>query len=71
MYRLSRNGLYIDQNVYRENHRSEYKIKFKCPFTKIVMSGKALFIGGGGVDPWNSLKVEHLRAETKKYSKSC
>ena len=61
MYRLSRNDLYVDQNVYRENLRSEQKIKFKCPFTKIARIRKSPFYRG--VDLWNSLKVEHHRAE--------
>ena len=68
MYRLSRNDVYIDHSVHRENLRSESKIKFKYPFTKIVKIRKSPFYRG--VDLWNSLKVEHHRAENKKRFKS-
>ena len=68
MYRLSRNDLYIEHSVYRENLRSEDKIEFKCPFTKIVKIRKSPFYRG--VDLWNSLKVQHHRAENKKRFKT-
>ena len=64
MFRLSKNGMYIDHTVYRENLRSEEKIKFICPFTKIMKIRKSPFYRG--VDLWNSLRVEHHRAENKK-----
>ena len=64
MFRLSKNGMYIDHPVYRENLRSEEKIKFICPFTKIMKIRKSPFYRG--VDLWNSLRIEHHRAENKK-----
>ena len=64
MYRLSKFEKYIDHTTYRENLRSENKIKFLCQFTKIVKIRKSPFYRG--VDLWNSLKVEHHRAEKKK-----
>ena len=68
MYRYSRNEKFIDMNVNRENLRSTNKIKFQCPFTKIVKIRKSPFYRG--VDLWNSLRVEHHRAENKKRFKS-
>ena len=68
MYRLSKMNRYIDNTVYRENLRSEDKIKFNCPFTKISKIRKSPFYRG--VDLWNSLKVEHHRAENKKKFKN-
>ena len=68
MYRYSRIEDYIDSTITRENLRSEKKINFKCPFTKIVKIRKSPFYRG--VDLWNSLKVEHHRAENKKRFKS-
>ena len=68
MYRLSRKSMYIDSTVTRVNLRSENKIKFNCPFTKIVKIRKSPFYRG--VDLWNSLKVQHHRAENKKRFKS-
>ena len=68
MYRLSKVGRYIDHDVHRENLRSENKIKFKCPFTKVAKIRKSPFYRG--VDLWNSLKVEHHRAENKKRFKT-
>ena len=64
MFRLSKNDVYVDHTVYRENLRSKNKIKFNCPFTKIAKIRKSPFYRG--VDLWNSLKVEHHRAENKK-----
>ena len=48
--------------------RSEEKIKFKCPFTKIAQIKKRPFYRG--VDLWNSLKVQHHKAENKKRFKN-
>ena len=64
MYRYSKNEPFIDSTVSRKNLRSENKIKFKCPFTKTSKIRKSPFYRG--VDLWNSLKVEHHRAENKK-----
>ena len=68
MYKYSKNVLYIDKTENRENLRSEGKIKFKCPFTKISKIRSSPFYRG--VDLWNSLKVEHHRAENKKRFKN-
>ena len=68
MYKYSKNALYVDNTVNRENLRSEGKIKFKCPFTKISRIRSSPFYRG--VDLWNSLKVEHHRAENKKRFKT-
>ena len=64
MYRLSKFDRYIDHSVQRANLRSENKTKFKCTFTKITKIRKSPFYRG--VDLWNSLKVEHHKAENKK-----
>ena len=64
MFRLSKNESFIDQEIKRENLRSENKLKFICPFTKIEKIRKSPFYRG--VDLWNTLKVEHHRAENKK-----
>ena len=64
MYRLSKNENYIDYGIRRGNLRSENKIKFICPFTKIVKIRKSPCYRG--VDLWNTLKVQHHRAENKK-----
>ena len=64
MFRLSKYDHYIDHTVYRENLRSENKIKFSCQFTKVAKIRKSPFYRG--VDLWNSLKVQHHRAENKK-----
>ena len=55
---------YIDHTVYRKNLRSENKIKFNCQFTKVAKIRKSPFYRG--VELWNSLKVQHHRAENKK-----
>ena len=68
MYRLSKNEKFIDHSFRRENLRSENKLKFICPFTRIVKIRKSPFYRG--VDLWNSLKVEHHRAENKKRFKT-
>ena len=68
MYRLSRNDRYTDHDARRENLRSANKGHFKCPFTKVVKIRKSPFYRG--VDLWNSLKVEHHRAENKKRFKT-
>ena len=68
MYRLSRNDRYIDHDTRRENLRSANKLRFKCPFTKVVKIRKSPF--HRGVDLWNSLKVEHHRAEYKERFKT-
>ena len=57
-----------NHTVYRENLRSEEKMKFKCPFTKIAKIKKSPFYRG--VDFWNSLKVQHHKAENKKRLKN-
>ena len=44
IFRLSKNGRYTDHTVYRENLRSENKIKFICPFTKNMKIRKSPFI---------------------------
>ena len=64
MFRLSRMDRYIDHSVQRENLRSENKIKFICPFTKIVKIRKSPCYRG--MDLWNTLKVQQHRAENKK-----
>ena len=64
MYRLSRNDRYIDHDIRCENLRSANKLRFKCPFTKVVKIRKSPFYRG--VDLWNSLKVKYHRAENKK-----
>ena len=64
MYRYSKNTRYLNQNVNRENLRSDGKVKFKCTFTKMEKVRKSPFYRG--VDLWNSLKVEHHMAENKK-----
>ena len=65
MYRYSKNEPFIDSTVSQKNLRSENKIKFKCPFIKKTSQiRKSPFYRG--VDLWNSLKVEHHRAENKK-----
>ena len=64
MYRLSKLDRFIDHTVNRENLRSENKIKFSCPFTKISKIRNSPFYRG--VDLWNSLRVQHHRAENKK-----
>ena len=68
MFRLSKIDRYIEHTVYLENLRSEEKIKFKCPFTKIAKIKKSPFYRG--VDLWNSLKVQHHKAENKKRFKT-
>ena len=68
MYRYSRNNKFVDNTVHRENLRSENKINFVCPFTKVTKIRKSPFYRG--VDLWNSLRVEHHRAENKKRFKS-
>ena len=68
MFRLSKIDRYIDHSVHRENLRSENKIKFKCPFTKIAKIRKSPFYRG--VDLCNSLKVQQHRAENKKRFKN-
>ena len=45
MYRLSKNEHFIDNNTKRENLRSENKIKFDCPFTRIAKIRKVHSIG--------------------------
>ena len=64
MYRLNRRGMYIDSIVTRENLRSENRIQFKCPFTKIVKIRKSSFYRG--VDIWNSLKYNTIGLKTRK-----
>ena len=64
MFRLSKTDLYIDHSIYCENLRSEDKIKFNCPFTRVAKIRKSPFYRG--VDLWNSLKVKQHRAENKK-----
>ena len=68
MYKYSRNALYVDNSVNRENLRSEGKIKFNCPFTRKSKIRSSPFYRG--VDLWNSLRVEHHRAENKKRFKN-
>ena len=68
MFRLSKNDLYVDHSVLRENLRSEDKIKFICPFTRVVKIRKSPFYRG--VDLWNSLKVQHHRAANKNKFKN-
>ena len=68
MYRYSRNELFVDTVVNRENLRSANKIKIKCTYTKMANIRKSPFYRG--VDLWNSLKVEHHRAENKKRFKT-
>ena len=68
MYRLCKFDRYIDHSVNRENLRSENKIKFKCAFTKVSKIRKSPFYRG--VDLWNSLKIQHHRAENKKRLKN-
>ena len=68
MFRLSKNERFVYHDVKQENLRSENKIKFICPFTKIEKIRKSPFYRG--VDLWNTLKVEHHRAENKKRFKS-
>ena len=64
MFRLSKNERFIDHENKRENLRSENKVKFVCPVTKIEKIRKSPFYRG--VDLWNTLKVDHHRAENKK-----
>ena len=64
MYRCSKNSMYIDHTVNRENLRSTGKIKFTCPFTKVSKIRNSPFYRG--VDLWNTLRVDHHRAENKK-----
>ena len=64
MYRLSKNERFIDHNTRRENLQSKNKIKFDCLFMRIAKIRKSPFYRG--VDLWNSLKVQHHRAENKK-----
>ena len=68
MYRYSRNNKFVDNTLHRENLRSENKINFVCPFTKVTKIRKSPFYCG--VDLWNSLRVEHHRDENKKRFKS-
>ena len=35
MYRLSKMDRYVDHTMYRENLRSENKVTFLCPFTRM------------------------------------
>ena len=46
------------------SNRSENKIKFKYTFTKISKIRKSPLYSG--VDWWNTLKVQHHKAENKK-----
>ena len=62
MYRYSKNELFIDSTVSRKNLRSENKIKFNSAQTSKIRKSPLY----RGVDLWNSLKVEHHRAENKK-----
>ena len=64
MYKYSKNTL----SVNRENLRSEGKVKFNCPFTRKSKIRASPFYRG--VDLWNSLRVEHHRAENKKRFKN-
>ena len=64
MYRYIRNVLFTDGTKNRENLRSEGKIRFRCIFSKVAKIRNSPFYRG--VDLWNSLKVEHHRAENKK-----
>ena len=68
MYRLSKREMYVDHNVCRENSRSENKIKFVCPFTRVSKNKNSPFYRG--VDLWNTLTVEQHRAESKKKFKN-
>ena len=64
MYMFSKREYCIDSNVKRSILRSEKKIKFVCPFTRVSKIRKSPFYRG--VDLWNKLRVEHPRAENKK-----
>ena len=64
MYRYSREESFLDTTVHRPNLRSENKVNFTRPFTKVEKIRKSPFYRG--VDLWNTLKVEHHRAENKK-----
>ena len=55
---------YVDYTMSRENLRSENKVKFLCPFTRVGKIRKSPIYRG--VDLWNSLKVQHYRAENRK-----
>ena len=68
MFRLSKNDLYVDHSVLRENLRSEDNIKLICPFTQVVKIRKSTFYRG--VDFWNSLKVQHHGAANKNKFKN-
>ena len=68
MFRLSKNSKFVDDEIKRENLRSENKIKFHCPFTKVEKIRKSPFYTG--VDLWNTLRVEHHRAKNQKRFKS-
>ena len=46
MYRLSKNEKFIDHSSRRENLRSENKLKFNCPFTRIAKVRKSPFYRG-------------------------
>ena len=48
--------------------RSENKIKFVCPFTRVSKIKNSPFYRG--VDLWNTLTVEQHRAENKKKFKN-
>ena len=68
MFRLSKFERYIDPTKSRDNLRSHNKIKFLCPFTRVSKIRNSPFYRG--VDLWNSLRVEHHRAENKKRFKN-
>ena len=55
MYKLSKFDRFIDRTMYRDNLRSEQKVKCICPFTRKAKFRKSPFYRG--VDLWNSLKV--------------
>ena len=49
--------MYIDKTLRRDNMRSEGKIKFIRPFTRVSKVRASTFYRG--VDLWKSLRVEH------------
>ena len=69
MHRLSKFDCFIERTMYRDNLRSEHKVKFICPFTFLLKLGKVLFIG-----EWISgtvSKFSIIELKTKRVSRIC